>query len=369
MFQLNRKHFKYFDYILTLIVLTIATIGIFAIYSASFDLNSGKFSSFYLKQMIWLFAGILTYLLFTIINYRFLVKHSFLLYLMSLAILLLVLIKGHIGMGAQRWINIAGFRLQPSEFIKVVWILFLAKQFATNKIEYATFLDIFKKLIYLIPIFFLIFLEPDLGTALVYVYLWGIGVLYLGVKRYTVFVTLIIIIIALPVGWNHLKDYQKKRVITFLNPEKDPFGAGYHVIQSKIAIGSGGLKGKGFLKGTQSHLKFLPERHTDFIFSLICEEFGFIGGATLLSLFLLLLMRIIYIAILTKEPSGKLIALLTAALIFFQTYVNAAMTMGIMPVVGIPMPFVSYGGSSLITLCSLCGIVNSIALRRYDIVS
>jgi len=369
MFQLNKKYFKNFDYILTILILLISTIGVFAIYSASFDLNTGKFANFYLKQIIWLIIGFISYLFFTIINYRFLVKYSMLLYIFSLFILGLVLIKGHIGMGAQRWINIGGFRLQPSEFIKTIWIIFLAKQFATNKVEYATFLDIFKKSIYLIPIFLLIFLEPDLGTALVYVYLWGVGILYLGVRRYIVIITLLILVISLPIGWNYLKDYQKKRVITFLNPEKDPFGAGYHVIQSKIAIGSGGINGKGFLKGTQSHLKFLPERHTDFIFSLICEEFGFIGGSIVLFLFILLLSRLLYIGMLVKEPTGKIIALLAASLIFFQTYVNAAMTMGIMPVVGIPMPFVSYGGSSLITFFSLCGIVNSIALRRYDIVT
>ncbi|MGA1847528.1 rod shape-determining protein RodA [Deferribacter abyssi] len=369
MFQLNKKHFKYFDYILTLLVVLISIFGVIAIYSASYDLNTNSFKSFYLKQIIWITIGIICYFLFTFINYRFLLKYSHIFYYISLLVLGIVLIKGHIGMGAQRWINIGGFRLQPSEFIKVVWILFLAKKFSTHEIYYFTFLDIFKKVLFLAPIFILIFLQPDLGTALIYVFLWGIALLYCGVRKYTVFVTIILVLISLPIGWSQLKDYQKKRIITFLYPEKDPFGAGYHVIQSKIAIGSGGLKGKGFLKGTQSHLRFLPERHTDFIFSLINEEFGFFGGITVLTFIFFIIFKILYIGLIVKEPGGKIVCLLGASLIFFQTFVNSAMTVGLMPVVGIPMPFVSYGGSSIITFFTLSGIINSISMRRYDIVS
>ena len=163
-----------------------------------------------------------------------------------------------------------------------------------------------------------------------------------------------------------MKDYQKKRVITFLNPEKDPFGAGYHVIQSKIAIGSGGLTGKGFLHGTQSHLNFLPERHTDFIFSLINEEFGLMGGAIIILLFGMLIYRILSIGNTLKEPTAKVLCVAVASFIFFQFFVNAAMVLGLMPVVGIPMPFMSYGGSSLLTIMSMLGMVNSASMRRYD---
>jgi rod shape determining protein RodA len=163
-----------------------------------------------------------------------------------------------------------------------------------------------------------------------------------------------------------MKVYQRKRVLTFLNPEKDPFGSGYHIIQSKIAIGSGGLSGKGFLHGTQSHLNFLPERHTDFIFSLINEEFGLIGGVAIIILFGILIFRILIISNILKEPTAKLLCISVVSFIFFQFFVNAAMVLGLMPVVGIPMPFMSYGGSSLLTIMSMLGIVNSASMRRFD---
>jgi rod shape determining protein RodA len=272
-------------------------------------------------------------------------------------------------MGAQRWLNIGGFRFQPSEFYKIIWCIVLARIFRDFSFEKLGFITIFKKVTLLIPPFLLIFFQPDLGTALIFVAVWGIVLLFRGVKRSTFLVGFTSILIAIPILWSHMKGYQKKRVITFLDPEKDPFGAGYHVIQSKIAVGSGGIFGKGFLQGTQSHLNFLPERHTDFIYSLINEEFGLIGGGIVILLFILLIYRVLTISMQVKEPVAKLICISVVAFIFFQFYVNAAMTLGLMPVVGIPMPFISYGGSSLLTFMSMLGIVNSIAMRKYDAVA
>jgi len=173
-------------------------------------------------------------------------------------------------------------------------------------------------------------------------------------------------VVLLIVVWGNLHDYQRTRVMTLINPASDPFGSGYHIIQSKVAIGSGGLFGKGFLKGTQSQLNFLPEKHTDFVFSVICEEFGFIGGGVLILLFLILFYRIIHIALITKEVNAKLLCQSVLSLIFLQTFINMAMTVGLMPVVGIPMPFISYGGSAMITFSSLMGMVNSVSIRRFS---
>lgn len=366
MFLIDKRHLKNFDFILLGILLVIISIGMVAIYSASYDLTTGVYKSFYKKQALWSIAGLVAFLLFSSLSYKRLVRFSYIFYIFGLMLLAFVLIGGHVGMGAQRWINIGGFRLQPSEIFKLAFIIVLARNFKDISEESLGFFDIIKKSFVLIAPFILIFLQPDLGTALIFIGVWGMVVLYRGVKKRTFFTSVFLFLTAMPFLWFNLRDYQKNRIITFLNPERDPFGAGYHVIQSKIAIGSGGIFGKGYLEGTQTHLKFLPERHTDFIFSLINEEFGFMGSFIILALFLVLIYRILEIANLTKEPTAKILCVSVASLVFFQLFVNASMTVAMMPVVGIPMPFISYGGSSLITLMSMMGIVNSVRMRRFD---
>ncbi len=225
---------------------------------------------------------------------------------------------------------------------------------------------ILKKALFLIAPFILVYLQPDLGTALTFIVVFGMVVLYLGITKATLVLLVVSISLAAPVMWNFMHDYQKKRVITFLNPESDPFGSGYHIIQSKIGIGSGGLTGKGYMEGTQSHLKFIPERHTDFIFSVVNEEFGLLGGTVIIALFALLLSRILIIGINQKEPSGKILCIAITGFLFFQFVVNSYMVVGMMPVVGIPMPFVSYGGSSIISFFAMLGLVNSVHLKRFS---
>lgn len=369
MFLVDKRHIENFDIPLFIVIILLLTVSIVAIYSASYVPVTDTFRSFYIKQIYWSIIGLGAFFFFSFINYKTVVKWSYVLYVLGIVVLIIVLFKGHIGMGAQRWINIGGFRFQPSEFYKVIWVLVVARIFRNFTIEKLGFVMIFKKVILLIPPFLLIFLQPDLGTALIFLAVWGIVLLFRGVKRGTFIICLSAFLVIVPILWTQMKDYQKRRVITFINPEKDPFGAGYHVIQSKIAVGSGGIYGKGYLNGTQSHLNFLPERHTDFIYSLINEEFGLIGGGVVLLLFAVLIYRILSISILTKEPIAKLICITVVAFIFFQFYVNVAMTLGLMPVVGIPMPFISYGGSSLLTFMSMLGLVNSIAMRKYDTVA
>jgi len=364
--NLDRKHLENFDFALFFTTLIITVIGIVAIYSAGYDPVSSEVKPYYVKQLYWLAIGYFLFFFFSSVGHKKFVKYAYVIYVIGVLVLLAVLVMGHVGMGARRWISLAGLRIQPSEFFKFIWVIFLARLYLDMGREKHGMVGIIKKFLWVIPPFALVFLQPDLGTAGTFIAIWGILLLVIGIRRVTFIVIIVSIVCAAPVLWSQMKPYQKKRVITFLNPEQDPFGSGYHVIQSKIAIGSGGLTGKGFLKGTQSHLKFIPERHTDFIFSVIAEEFGLVGSLVIICLFMLLLLRIMLISLNAKEPAGKLICLGVSGFIFFQFYVNLAMTAGMMPVVGIPMPLVSYGGSSLLTFLSMLGLVNGVAMRRFD---
>jgi len=366
MFQIDKRHIVNFDYILFFQTVLLLFLGIMAIYSASYNLQLHQAGDYYLKQVFWSIIGIILFLVFSFISYKRLISWAAPIYTLGVIFLIYVLIFGDVSMGAKRWIDIGGFSLQPSEFFKVVWVITLGRVFKDIGMKNLSFSHILKKFVPTIPPLLLIFLQPDLGTAVIFLAIWGIVLLYRGITKYTFFAVLAILLVSIPVIWANMHDYQRERVITFLNPEADPFGSGYHVIQSKIAVGSGGLAGKGYLKGTQSHLKFLPEKHTDFIFSVIGEEFGLMGASVILLAFLSLLARILYVSAYSKEPTAKVMCVAVFAFIFFQFFVNASMVVGIMPVVGIPMPFISYGGSSLVTFMSMLGIVNSIAMRKYD---
>jgi|Wag4MinimDraft_12_1082652.scaffolds.fasta_scaffold00018_31 rod shape determining protein RodA len=366
MFQIDKRHIKNFDYVLFVLVVVILLSGIMAIYSASYNVEMQTYSSYYIKQIIWCILGVAVFLIFSAISYKRLISASLFLYIIGVISLVYVLMFGDVNMGARRWIDIGNTSIQPSEFFKVIWVIVLGRIFKDINMDNLSFYEIIKKFLpVLIPVI-LIFLEPDLGTALIFLVVWGIVLLYRGINKYTFTIILTVVLLSIPVIWANMHDYQRSRVISFLNPESDPFGSGYHVIQSKIAVGSGGFAGKGFLKGTQSHLKFLPEKHTDFIFSVIGEEFGFLGAAFILTMFFGLLLRIIYISTYSKEPTAKIICVAVFGFLFFQFFVNASMVIGLMPVVGLPMPLISYGGSSLITFMAMLGIVNSVSMRRYD---
>ncbi len=361
----NKLSLKYFDILLTMIYFLLLFIGLLVVYSASYSPSEGV-STLYIRQIYWIILGILIYLTFSLINYRFLVQYIFIFYIFGILLLIYVLLTGYISMGAQRWLSLGSFRIQPSEFFKIIWAIILARIFNDFNKDRLGILKISVKSLLLIPPFVLVFLQPDLGTAGLYVLLWGVVLLFRGVKIRTLITLAVLGVVLLVAVWGNLHDYQRARVMTLINPASDPFGSGYHIIQSKVAIGSGGLFGKGFLKGTQSQLNFLPEKHTDFVFSVICEEFGLVGGVFLIVLFLVLFYRIIQIALITKEVNAKLLCQSVLSLIFLQTFINMAMTVGLMPVVGIPMPFISYGGSAMITFSSLIGMVNSVSIRRFS---
>lgn len=288
------------------------------------------------------------------------------LYIINLLLLIFVAIFGFIGMGAQRWIDLYVFKLQPSEFVKISLILFLARYYADINPEQLPRLrtHIIPIFATLIP-FILVAKQPDLGTGIIILSIAVFSIFISGIHFRYILLSAIGISISMPYIWSKLYDYQKQRILTFLNPESDPLGSGYHVIQSKIAIGSAGMYGKGYFQGTQSKLNFLPEKHTDFIFATISEETGFIGSIFIVFLFSLLIYFTLKIAFRSNNNFHRLIAANIAFLIFVHVFINIGMVLGILPVVGVPLPLISYGGSSLLSFAILFGILIHIGRNRY----
>jgi rod shape determining protein RodA len=268
-------------------------------------------------------------------------------------------------MGARRWVDLGVLQLQPSELMKIALVLALARYFHTVS------LDDVRRPFYLLPPLALVLApaglvlrQPDLGTAIMLVMVGGIVFFMAGVRLWKFAVVILATGGAVPIAWNFLHDYQKNRILTFLSPENDPLGAGYHILQSKIALGSGGMFGKGFLQGTQSHLNFLPEKQTDFIFTMLAEEFGMVGGLLLLSLYLLLFVYGYAIAFRSRNHFGRLLALGLTANLFLYVFINIAMVMGLVPVVGVPLPLISYGGSVMMTAMISLGLISSVSIHR-----
>ncbi|MDD5194933.1 MAG: rod shape-determining protein RodA [Candidatus Omnitrophica bacterium] len=307
------------------------------------------------KQIIWIIICWLSLIVFSLINYRLYFNFAYILYAINLILLVAVELFGKTVMGAQRWLSISGFSFQPSEVSKIVILIVLAKSFSSGRGK--GFLRQFVAPFCLTMInAALIFKQPDLGTALIIIFIFFIMGLSSGVKKRFFVFAIIAGIIAAPFAWAILKEYQKKRLVVFLNPNVDPLGAGYTIIQSKIAIGSGRVFGKGFLSGTQNQFNFLPERHTDFIFTVIAEEWGFIGSVFLLIIYWLILAKMLDIIRTLKDPCAQLLSLGVCALLFLHIFINMGMTLGVLPVVGVPLLFISYGGTHLLTTFILLGI-------------
>ncbi len=351
-----------------LIAVLIAGVGVLSIYSSTYQKGMNQWQ----LQIIWVILGVASFLFFSNFNYRRLWDATYFLYALAIALLLLVFILGAVRLGAQRWLRIAWFNLQPSELAKLIIVIFLARYFSKKSIYDISLLSrkfgIFRGLI--LPFIFiaiptgLIIEQPDLGSGAMILLIF-IAMLYLTqVRLRYIFIFLLIIALCVPAVWHILRDYQKDRLMVFLNPNIDPLGAGYTLIQSKIAIGSGGFFGKGWLSGTQSQLYFLPESHTDFIFATFAEEWGFLGSATLLLLYYLLIREGISIAQRTTDIFGRLLAFGISLMLAIQTFVNVAMTMGLMPIVGLPLPLMSYGGSSVVVTFIALGILVNIDRRR-----
>jgi len=360
----DRRKYKDFDAILLVMTFTIVMIGLLSIYSATQAKCLSLSESYVLKQLIWLGIGVIFLVITISIPYRKFLDAAYILYAVNVLLLALVLIMGHIRLGAQRWFSIGGFAFQPSEFMKISFILALSVYVAQKKGAMESVKSLIAPSIMLAVPFILVLLQPDLGTALLLVPVF-FAILLVGGARPKYLIRMVLFGLAcMPVYWHFLRDYQRQRLLVFVDPNVDPLGAGYTIIQSKIAVGSGGLIGKGWLNGTQNQLNFIPERHTDFIFSVIGEEWGFFGALALVLAYMLIVNRAFSIGNLTSDRYGKCISAGIALLLGLQVAINIGMTIGLMPVVGIPLPLVSYGGSSLLATLVAVGLLLNIGMRR-----
>ncbi len=366
MIKLDRRLIINFDWTLFVLVLLLSIIGLLNIYSAGFSITELRQTPHYLKQIQSILVGVAGMAVAFFVDYRFLGRHAYVIYLLSIVLLAIVFISGYATRGSQRWIVVAGFTFQPSELVKLTLILALAKYFDRNQLGRSCRLrDLWVPfLIVLIP-FLLILRQPDLGTGLILMILFLSFIFFVGLEWKSFFMASTGGLVLVPLFWYVLKDYQKERILTFFSPERDPLGSGYHIIQSMIAVGSGGFFGKGFLKGSQTQLKFLPEQRTDFIFSVFAEEWGFLGAMVLIFMFLSLILWGLKIVIHSKDYLGALVAFGITMLIFWEVFINIGMVLGILPVVGIPLPFLSYGGSSMVVLMTAIGLLMNISVRRY----
>jgi rod shape determining protein RodA len=362
----DRRLFTNFDWTLLVVVLLIAGCGVVNIYSASSSYRDIG-TPYFLKQLYWIVAGLILCLTVCSLDYHLLEDFAYWLYGAVLVLLVLVLLIGKTTMGATRWLDLGFFNIQPSEPMKIVIIMTFARFFSRYPVfKGLTLKDLAYPLLLLGVPALLIMKQPDLGTAVLVLLIAGTMLLYVGV-RWSALATLFAAVVPLIYcGWRFgLHDYQKRRVYNFLNPDLDPQGSGYHIIQSKIAVGSGAMFGKGYLQGTQTQLRFLPEQHTDFAFSVFAEEWGFVGCLLMLALYLFLTLWGLGIAKRCNDRFGSLLAVGVSAMLFWHILINMGMVIGLFPVVGVPLPFFSYGGTSMVTSMVGVGILLNISMRRY----
>ncbi|NOY70622.1 MAG: rod shape-determining protein RodA [Deltaproteobacteria bacterium] len=363
---MDRRLLKNFDWGLFCLTVILGICGIGLIYSAVNAGGTGPLSGLYLKQMFWLCIGLFLILVICSMDYRKIEKWSPFVFVFFVILLIYVHFFGMQVGGSVRWLSLGPLRLQPSEPIKIAVILVLASYYARRvKPGGINLLKLGPPVIMVAIPFCLVALQPDLGTAGTIGLIAATMTIVAKIEKKTFVSFAALIAIILPFGWFLMEPYQRTRVLMLFHPESDRLGAGYHIIQSKIAVGSGMLYGKGYLHGTQNILSFLPEQHTDFIFSVLGEEWGFIGTIVVLTLFLLLVAFGINIAANCRDAFGTLVAVGVTSMIFWQTFINIAMVLGIMPVVGMPLPLISYGGSSVITIMIGIGLLMNISMRRF----
>lgn len=351
------------DWPLLALTVLICGLGILQIYSATL---STPWEDAWWKQVVFVGAGFVAFYVTTRIDYHTLLERVPILYLLSLLTLIAVFLAGRQVFGSRRWIPLpGGFTLQVSEFVKLVIVLLVARYLSELKSDTLEVLDLLKLGAAVALPILLVMKQPDLGTSLTYCAILAAGVFFGGIRWRHLLVIVLLFVVALPIGWMFLKDYQKARLTSFQDPTQDPHGSGYQVIQSKIAVGSGGIWGKGVTHGSQTQLRFLPVPHTDFIFSAFAEEHGFVGVVVVLGLYFLLLMQIVQNAQTASDRAGMYICMSVCSLLLFHLLVNVGMVVGRMPVTGIPLPLMSYGGSSILSVFIMLGLVNNVRLRRF----
>ncbi|MFP4313346.1 MAG: rod shape-determining protein RodA [Alphaproteobacteria bacterium] len=350
-----------FNWGLVFLIGVITAIGVASLYSAA----GGSFSPWAIRHIMRFGLGLVVLCIVALIDIRWWFKLTWPIYFAGMFLLLIVEATGHVGMGAQRWIDLGIMKLQPSELMKIAVVMALARYFHHAELE-----DMRRIRFLIIPVIIvfapvaLVLLQPDLGTSLMIIAAGGAMFFMAGAPIWMFLTIFALIAVSIPIAWQFLHDYQKQRVLTFLDPESDPLGAGYHITQSKIALGSGGLQGKGFMQGTQSHLNFLPEKQTDFIFTLWAEEWGLAGGIFLLAMMGLVFAYGIYISLRCRHNYGRYLALGLSVNFSLYVFINISMVMGLIPVVGAPLPLVSYGGTAMLAAMIGFGLMISCNIFR-----
>ncbi|PIW30565.1 MAG: rod shape-determining protein RodA [Rhodospirillales bacterium CG15_BIG_FIL_POST_REV_8_21_14_020_66_15] len=359
-FTLRQKLWQ-MHWLFILLLAATASVGFVMLYSAA----GGNLDPWASRQMMRFGVGMAVLITVAVIDIRLWLKYAYVFYLATVALLVAVEFMGEVGKGAQRWLDLGYFGLQPSELMKIALVLALARYFHGTSIE-----DVRRISKLFVPVMLisvpaaLVLRQPDLGTAMMLAITGAVILFAAGVRIWKFVIVGLAGVAAAPIAWQFLRDYQKQRVLTFLNPETDPLGSGYHIIQSKIAFGSGGLLGKGFLQGTQSHLNFLPEMQTDFIFTMLAEEFGMVGGLALLGLYLVILIYGLAISVRCRTQFGRLVGIGVTSTFFLYVFINMAMVMGLVPVVGVPLPLISYGGTAMLTLLFGFGLLMGVWIHR-----
>lgn len=361
--MIDRRLLTHFDWLTFLIAVSLALVGLLSVYSATHIQSH----AIYKKEVYWVAIGIAAMSLTVIVNYSLLERYAYAVYASTITLLLLVFVVGSSFSGARRWISLGFFTLQPSELAKLGLIVILAKYFSEKETPARglALKDLLTPGAFLAVPFLLIAKQPDLGTAIILFMIFCSMVLLVRVRTKTLMGLVLAAAAMAPFAWRALKSYQKARLTSFLDPDSDPLGSGYHLVQSKIAIGSGGFTGKGFLQGTQGKLMFLPEHHTDFIFSVLAEEWGLMGSMTVLALFTGLVLSGLSAANGSKDRFGLLMAFGITSMFFWHAVINLGMVSGMLPVVGVPLPFLSYGGSFMLTSMIAAGLLINIRMRRF----
>jgi len=364
----ERNFIHRLDIRLIALVFLLNCVGLINLYSATHGPHSESVASLFIQQIVWLVAGWTIFFVVTFMDYVWVHRVVWVFYILNVCALVYTDIHGKVVLGGQRWIDLHFFRYQPSETMKMCLILLLAHILVNRNPQGRGmgFREIFfPALLVLIP-FALVVKQPDLGTAMMLAFIGGTMLFFVRIRKVIIAGIAVLGIIALPLAWKYgLKDYQRHRVHTFLSPDSDPQGKGYNSIQSRIAVGSGQFLGKGFRQGTQSQLEFLPERHTDFIYSVLSEEWGFVGSALVMGAFVFLFFVCFEIASRARDKFGALLVVGVTSYLFWHMFVNIGMVLGLLPIVGVPLPLLSYGGSGMLTTMAGLGLISSVAYRRH----
>ncbi len=363
---LDRRMLLHFDWTVFTTTIALGSVGLLSVLSATWSGEHHAIDPLVVRQLIWIGVGVVLMTAAALFDYRALNSYAYAFYAVTLGLLILVAVAGQSTGGSRRWINLGFLKLEPSELAKLAVVLVVVHCLREEPPRggWRAHQMLLPAVLVAIPVG-LVLKQPDLGTALILLIITATLVFVGGLNWRTMAALIIGAVMAAPIGWHYLKPYQRERLVSFVNPQSDPLGAGYHIIQSEIAIGSGGAWGKGIFQGTQARLNFLPEQTTDFIFAVYAEEFGFAGSMLLLGLYAVLIARGTWIARHARDRFGSLLAVGVSGIIFWQVAINIGMATGMLPVVGITLPLVSYGGSSLIAMMAAAGVLISINMRRY----